>query len=120
MDCSTFDHSSLIFTYVLDLKVFDQHDFFEKAKLYLNIPLYFLGQKIESSPMSLFFTIKNALYIYCVVCYIHTTKTVQGKNLTLEVSFRMIWWVKLWLADRLDHEGNRHCSMYLMKLLMIT
>lgn len=51
---------------------------------------------------------------------IHAIKTVQEKNLTLDVSFRMIWWVKVWFADRLYHEGNRHCSMYLMKLLMIT
>lgn len=68
MDCSTFDHSSLIFTYVLDREVFDQHEFFDKAKLYLHSPLYFLGQKIEGSQMSLFFTLRNALYIYCVVC----------------------------------------------------
>lgn len=85
MDCivewNEFDHSSLIFTYVLDLDVFDQHDFFEKAKLYLNILLYFLGQKIESSQVSLFFTLKDALYIHCVVANIHTTKTVQEKNI---------------------------------------
>lgn len=45
VEWNEFDQSSLIFTYVLDLDVFDQRDFFEKAKLYLNISLYFLGQK---------------------------------------------------------------------------
>lgn len=61
------------------------------------------------------------LYMFIVWLLIFTQlKLYKKKYLTLDVSLRMIWWVNLRLADRLDHEGNRHCSMYLMKLLMIT